>query len=150
MIRRSWIRRGIRPLRRSQAPASSPWPDCSPAPEIGATWRGRAQATLDYLCTDYLAHKDWHRGLLKHGCYSISHRDGVNSAVFVGDDFFVEALMAALSPGAFLLDPLRPGLFPYWAAAVRRRMGVGRLVGRPWCVTGQVKELRRLAGEDHD
>jgi len=76
-----------------------------PDPEKGAAWRGHAQAMLDCLCTDYLAHEDWHRGLLKHGCYSIPHRDGVDSAVLFGDYFFVEALMAALSPGAFLPEP---------------------------------------------
>ena len=77
-----------------------------PDPEKGAAWRGHAQAMLDCLCTDYLAHEDWHRGLLKHGCYSLPHRDGVDSAVLFGDYFFVEALMAALAPGAFLPEPL--------------------------------------------
>ena len=76
-----------------------------PDPEKGAAWRGHAQAMLDCLCTDYLAHEGWHRGLLKHGCYSIPHRDGVDSAVLFGDYFFVEALMAALAPGAFLPEP---------------------------------------------
>ena len=61
----------------------------------------------------FLTWPDWHRGLLKHGCYSIQHRDGVDGAVSVGNHFFVEALMAALSPGAFLPEPLRPGPFPH-------------------------------------
>ena len=61
---------------------------------------------LECLCTDYLAREDRHRGLLKHGCYSIPHRDGVDSAVLFGDYFFVEALMAVLSPGTFLPRPM--------------------------------------------
>ena len=76
-----------------------------PDPQKGAAWRGHAHAMLECLCTDYLATEDAHRGLLKHGCYSIPHRDGVDSAVLFGDYFFVEALMAALSPGAFLPEP---------------------------------------------
>ena len=76
-----------------------------PDPEKGAAWRGQAHAMLECLCADYLANEDRHRGLLKHGCYSIPHRDGVDSAVLFGDYFFVEALMAALSPGKFLLEP---------------------------------------------
>ncbi len=76
-----------------------------PDPEAGDMWLGHAHAMLECLCTDYLARDEWHRGLLRHGCYSIPHRDGVDSAVLFGDYFFVEALMAALSPGAFLPRP---------------------------------------------
>ena len=76
-----------------------------PDPNKSAAWRGHALAMLECLCTDYLAREDWHRGLLKHGCYSVPHRDGVDSAVLFGDYFFVEALMSAFSAGAFLPVP---------------------------------------------
>ncbi len=71
----------------------------------GDTWSRQALVMLECLCTDYIAREEWHRGLLRHGCYSIPHRDGVDSAVLFGDYFFVEALMSALTPRAFLPEP---------------------------------------------
>ena len=64
-----------------------------------AHWRGRSLALLDALIAECLAVEDSHRGLLKHGCYSWPHRDGVDSAVLFGDFFFVEALCKLLLPG---------------------------------------------------
>ena len=71
----------------------------------GAAWRRQALAILECLCADYLARENRHRGLLKHGCYSLPHRDGVDSAVLFGDYYLVEALMGVLSPGTFLPEP---------------------------------------------
>ena len=76
-----------------------------PDAETGAAWRGQAHAMLECLCTAYLAREGRQRGLLRHGCYSIPHRDGIDSAVLFGDYYFVEALMGVLSPGAFLPEP---------------------------------------------
>ncbi|MGO8867064.1 MAG: glycosyl hydrolase [Alphaproteobacteria bacterium] len=70
-----------------------------------AYWRERAIALLDALVSHCLAREDDHRGLLKHGCYSWPHRDGVDSAVLFGDYYFVEALFALLLPGK--LRPVR-------------------------------------------
>ena len=72
-----------------------------------AHWRGCALALIDGLIAECLAVEDSHRGLLKHGCYSWPHRDGVDSAVLFGDFFFVEALCKLLLPGK-----LRPELAP--------------------------------------
>ncbi len=68
-------------------------------------WRGHALGLLEPLMTDALAREDSHRGLLKHGCYSWPHRDGVDSAVMFGDYFFVEALCKLLLPGQFVPAP---------------------------------------------
>ena len=76
-----------------------------PDRQAGDIWRRQAHAMLECLCRDYLAREEWHRGLLRHGCYSLPHGDGVDSAVLFGDYYFVEALMGALSPGAFLPEP---------------------------------------------
>lgn len=70
---------------------------------VGAVWRRRALDTLSALCRDYLAREPEHRGLLKHGCYSKPHNDGVDSALVFGDFYFAEALCAALR-----LDRFRP------------------------------------------
>lgn len=78
-----------------------------PDPAAGAAWRARALATLTALCRDYLAREESHRGLLKHGCYSKPHNDGVDSAVIFGDFYFAEALSAALRPGRFRPVPQR-------------------------------------------
>ena len=71
----------------------------------GERWGRHGLAMLECLCGDYLARDDAHRGLLKHGCYSMPHKDGVDNAVMFGDYFFVEALFSALAPGAFLPAP---------------------------------------------
>jgi unsaturated chondroitin disaccharide hydrolase len=68
-------------------------------------WRGRALSLLEPLMKDALAREDSHRGLLKHGCYSWPHRDGVDSAVMFGDYFFVEALCKLLIPGKLVETP---------------------------------------------
>jgi unsaturated chondroitin disaccharide hydrolase len=72
-------------------------------PDAGTAGRRAEQACslLDALCRDYLAHEPGHRGLLKCGCYSKSHGEGVASAVLFGDFYFVEALMKLLLPGRF-------------------------------------------------
>jgi unsaturated chondroitin disaccharide hydrolase len=78
-----------------------------PAADARKTWRERALRLLDALMGGALAREDSHRGLLKHGCYSWPHRDGVDSAVMFGDYFFVEALCKLLMPGKFI-DTLSP------------------------------------------
>lgn len=72
-------------------------------PDAGrrAAWRDRALGLIEPLMSDCLAREDDHRGLLKHGCYSWPHRDGVDSAVMFGDYFFIEALCKLLMPGKF-------------------------------------------------
>ncbi len=80
-----------------------------PDPARRALWQGRALTLLDALMTDCLAREDSHRGLLKHGCYSWPHRDGVDSAVMFGDYFFVEALAKLLLPGKFTERPASLG-----------------------------------------
>ena len=72
-----------------------------PDPAESDRWVRHALTMLESLCNDYLAREEEHRGLLKHGCYSMPHGDGVDSAVLFGDYFFVEALLSVLSPGAF-------------------------------------------------
>ncbi len=71
-------------------------------------WAEHALRMLDSLCRDYLAREEGHRGLLKHGCYSTPHNDGVDSAVLFGDFYFVEALCKALMPGRLMprVEPL--------------------------------------------
>lgn len=70
-----------------------------PEPSRAAHWRRHALAMLRVLCRDYLAQDAQHRGLLMHGCYSLPHRKGIDSAVLFGDYFFVEALCQLLLPG---------------------------------------------------
>jgi unsaturated chondroitin disaccharide hydrolase len=79
--------------------------DLHSSPERRVEWRDRALALLDPLIADALAREDGHRGLLKHGCYSWPHRDGVDSAVMFGDYFFVEALCKLLMPGKLVETP---------------------------------------------
>jgi unsaturated chondroitin disaccharide hydrolase len=81
-----------------------------PDREEGERWRDRAMALLEALCADYLAREPGHRGILKHGCYSRPHREGVDSAVLFGDYFFAEALCRAVYPDRLhaLSRPLRP------------------------------------------
>lgn len=76
--------------------------DIHPDAAAGEAWRARACALLEALCGEPLAREDAHRGLLKHGCYSKPHNDGVDSTVMFGDYFFVEALCKLTMPGKFL------------------------------------------------
>lgn len=65
-------------------------------------WFDRAIALLTALCDRCLATEEKHRGILKHGCYSKPHNEGVDSAVMFGDFFFVEAVCKLLYPGRYL------------------------------------------------
>ncbi len=64
-------------------------------------------ALLEALCGEPLTREPGHRGLLKHGCYSKPHGDGIDSAVMFGDYYFVEALCGVLLPSRFRSQPLR-------------------------------------------
>ena len=64
-----------------------------------AIWSQRARDILTALCEKHLAQDDAHRGLLRHGCYSKPHNQGVDSAVMFGDFFFIEALCSVTMPG---------------------------------------------------
>jgi unsaturated chondroitin disaccharide hydrolase len=77
-----------------------------PDEEAGVGWAERACALLDALCRDYLARDPAHRGLLREGCYSKPHDEGIASAVMFGDFYFADALMKLLHPGR-LQPPLR-------------------------------------------
>lgn len=61
--------------------------------------RQRGLSLLQGLCSEYLARDSTHRGLLKHGCYSKPHNEGVDSAVVFGDFYFTDALCKVLLPG---------------------------------------------------
>jgi unsaturated chondroitin disaccharide hydrolase len=78
-----------------------------PDPEKASRWRQRALDILAVLCERHLASESDHRGLLKHGCYSKPHNQGVDSAVLFGDFFFVEALCDAVMPGKLRATPKR-------------------------------------------
>ncbi len=78
-----------------------------PDPAAGAHWAEQALDLLDALCGEPLAREPGHRGLLKHGCYSKPHGDGVDSAVLFGEFYFVEALTGVLLPGRFRAQPRR-------------------------------------------
>jgi unsaturated chondroitin disaccharide hydrolase len=62
---------------------------------------------LTVLCERYLATEASHRGLLRQGCYSRPHNEGVASAVMFGDFFFAEALCSAVMPGKLRATPSR-------------------------------------------
>ena len=70
-----------------------------PDPAAGGIWLRRAHAMLECLCRDYLARGEKHRGILKHGCYSKPHNEGIDSAVLFGDFYFAEALCKSVIPG---------------------------------------------------
>lgn len=70
-------------------------------PATGQQWIRRSLTMLEELCSDFLAREPHHRGLLKHGCYSKPHNEGIDSATMFGDFFFVEALTKVLLPGRF-------------------------------------------------
>jgi unsaturated chondroitin disaccharide hydrolase len=82
-----------------------------PALARRAHWQKSALALLDNLIRECLADEDRHRGMLKHGCYSWPHRDGVDSAVLFGDYFFIEAICKLVMPGNLTpsLSPLSCG-----------------------------------------
>jgi unsaturated chondroitin disaccharide hydrolase len=73
-------------------------------PDAGAgrRWSGHALAMMEALCRDFLAREPQHRGMLKHGCYSMPHRDGMDSATMFGDFYFIEALSKLAMPGRFV------------------------------------------------
>ncbi|MGH7121208.1 MAG: hypothetical protein ACREFP_19825 [Acetobacteraceae bacterium] len=68
--------------------------------ETAQRYRASALALLETLCREYLAGHD-HRGLLLHACYSLPHREGIDSATLFGDFYFAEALARVLTPGSF-------------------------------------------------
>ena len=70
-------------------------------------WLGRAHAMLECLCRDYLARGEKHRGILKHGCYSKPHNEGIDSAVLFGDFYFSEALCKSVLLGRLRDVPVR-------------------------------------------
>ena len=78
-----------------------------PDPASGGVWLRRAQAMLECLCNDYLARGGAHRGILKHGCYSKPHDEGIDSAVLFGDFYFAEALCKSVLPGRLREVPAR-------------------------------------------
>lgn len=78
-----------------------------PDEQKAAHWKGQAFAMLTSLCERYLATESSHRGLLRQGCYSKPHNEGVVSAVMFGDFFFAEALCSAVMPGKLRATPVR-------------------------------------------
>lgn len=76
-----------------------------PSTDDRALWRKRAEDLLLGLARTCLASDPAHRGLLRHGCYSMPHKDGTDSAVMFGDYYFVEAIMRIVHPGAFVRQP---------------------------------------------
>jgi unsaturated chondroitin disaccharide hydrolase len=72
-----------------------------------AIWEQRARDILTVLCEQHLARDNAHRGLLRHGCYSKPHNQGVDSAVMFGDFFFIEALCSVAMPGTLRAIPKR-------------------------------------------
>lgn len=73
----------------------------------GEVWAQRSRDILTILCERHLARDDAHRGLLRHGCYSKPHNQGIDSAVMFGDFFFVEALCSMVMPGELRTAPKR-------------------------------------------
>ncbi|SDS55817.1 glycoside hydrolase family 88 protein [Bradyrhizobium canariense] len=78
-----------------------------PDEQKAAQWRQQALDMLTVLCQRYLATEPSHRGLLRQGCYSKPHNQGVESAVMFGDFFFAEALCSATMPGKLRAVPKR-------------------------------------------
>jgi unsaturated chondroitin disaccharide hydrolase len=78
-----------------------------PDEQKAAQWHNQALDMLDVLCRRYLATDPSHRGLLRQGCYSKPHNQGVASAVMFGDFFFAEALCSATMPGKLRAVPKR-------------------------------------------
>jgi unsaturated chondroitin disaccharide hydrolase len=78
-----------------------------PDPQRASSWHQHALDILNALCGRHLATEAGHRGLLRHGCYSKPHNQGVDSAVLFGDFFFTEALCSAALPGKLRAVPKR-------------------------------------------
>jgi unsaturated chondroitin disaccharide hydrolase len=78
-----------------------------PEEKKAARWKAQALTMLTTLCERYLATEATHRGLLRQGCYSRPHNEGVVSAVIFGDFFFAEALCSAVMPGRLRAVPSR-------------------------------------------
>ncbi|WP_407180034.1 glycosyl hydrolase [Bradyrhizobium sp. STM 3562] len=78
-----------------------------PDDQSSTKWRRQAFDILAVLCRGYLATEPRHRGLLRDGCYSKPHNEGVASAVMFGDFFFAEALCGAVLPGRLRATPRR-------------------------------------------
>jgi unsaturated chondroitin disaccharide hydrolase len=78
-----------------------------PDEQKSAQWRKQSYDILTVLCERYLATEASHRGLLREGCYSKPHNEGVVSAVMFGDFFFAEALCSAVMPGKLRAVPRR-------------------------------------------
>ena len=76
-------------------------PDAGTADE----YRRRCAWIVRSLCNDYLARDARHRGLLRHGCYSKPHDEGVDSATMFGDFDFTEVLCKIAHPGRFRPEP---------------------------------------------
>ena len=74
-------------------------PNASKAQE----WHALGVDMLAGLCREGFANEDSHRGLLREGCSSRPHGEGVVSATMFGDFYFVEALCRVLHPGRFRL-----------------------------------------------
>ncbi len=74
---------------------------------LSAEYRRKCSWIVRSLCTDYLAREHSHRGLLKHGCYSKPHNQGVDSATMFGDFFFTDLLCKLLHPGRFRAEARR-------------------------------------------
>jgi unsaturated chondroitin disaccharide hydrolase len=78
-----------------------------PDEQKAGLWKRQALSLLTTLCQHYLATESSHRGLLRQGCYSKPHNEGVVSAVMFGDFFFAEALCSAVMPGKLRAAPSR-------------------------------------------
>jgi unsaturated chondroitin disaccharide hydrolase len=76
-----------------------------PDSQVADEYRERCAWIVRSLCADYLARDGGHRGLLRHGCYSKPHDEGVDSATMFGDFYFVEVLCKLLHPGRFRPEP---------------------------------------------
>ncbi len=83
-----------------------------PDGQASRKWRERAFDILTVLCRCYLATEPSHRGLLREGCYSKPHNEGIASAVMFGDFFFAEALCSVVMPGKLRATPQRLGSRP--------------------------------------
>ena len=79
-----------------------------PDGDRAAEYRHKCGWIVATLCADYLAREGAHRGLLKHGCYSKPHNEGVDSATMFGDFYFAEVLCKLLHPGRFRPDANKP------------------------------------------
>jgi unsaturated chondroitin disaccharide hydrolase len=72
-----------------------------PDEDAATEYRRKCGWITRVLCTEYLAREGAQRGLLKHGCYSKPHNEGVDSATMFGDFYFTELLCKRLHEGRF-------------------------------------------------